>query len=97
MIGVENKTVNRPNDNDDSVVVVEKGRETDQFNKKKDDQVVDNKVKNDDMSESDKMYVINMLKMMFDEQNAILNKRFDELSIVRRHCSSTNLSLIHIF
>ena len=36
VIGVENKTVNRPNDNDDSVVVVEKGRETDQFNKNKD-------------------------------------------------------------
>ena len=42
VIGVENKTVN--NDNDDSVVVVEKGRETDQSNENKGYQGTDNAV-----------------------------------------------------
>ena len=48
---VENKTVYRPNDRDDSVIVmVENGRETDQSNKNIDDQVADNEVSNDDLS-----------------------------------------------
>ena len=71
MIGVENKTVNRPND---SVVGVEKGRETDQSNENKGDQGTDNEVSNDDMSEFDKN-VMNFLQTMFDN----MNKRFDEM------------------
>ena len=83
MIGVENKTVNRPNDNDDSVVVVEKGRETDQFNKNKTDQVADNKVSDDNMSESDyKMHMMNLIKTTMEDIMHNMNKRFEELNTI---------------
>ena len=64
-IVVENKTVNRPSDKNDSVMRVENGRETDQFNKNKVDQVADNKVSNDNMCESDyEMYMLNLIKTL---------------------------------
>ena len=62
VIGVENKTVYRPNDNGDSVVVVEKGRETDQFNKNEDDQVAYSK---DD--------IMDMLRTICREVNELKN------------------------
>ena len=72
---------NRPNEKDDSVVVVNKGRETDQFNKKQDDQVADNEVSNE-MSESDYKMIMDMLRMIdkkFDERAEMMDKHFDEL------------------
>ena len=82
VIGVENKAVNRPSDNDESVGVVNTDREIDQVNKNKVDQVTDNEVSNKEMSESDyKTQMMNMMIMMcnkfnehLDKQNAMCNK-----------------------
>ena len=64
MIGVENKTVNRPNDNYEIINVVEKGVETDQFNKNKDDQVADNNVSYANLSESNQELMKKLLAMI---------------------------------
>ena len=82
VIVVENKTVNRPNDKDNSVMGVGNGRGTNQFHENKVDQVADNKVNNDDMSESDcKMSVMDMLRIIkkrVEEMGELINKWFDE-------------------
>ena len=59
--------------------MIENGRETDQLNENEDDQVADNKVINDDMSESDyKMHIMNIIKTTMDDIMHNMNKRFKE-------------------
>ena len=63
-----NKTVN--NDNDDGVVgLVENGRETDQSNENKDDQVPDNNV-----SESHQE-ITNFMELLLEKQRAMLKSK----------------------
>ena len=84
MKGVENKTVNRPNDRDDSViVVVGNGRGTDQFQENKVDQVADNKVglSNDEIEVSESVVIggVQCNSKFEKDLMSMLVKQFDEL------------------
>ena len=63
-------------DSDESVGVVNTDREIDQVNKNKVDQVTDNEVSNNEMSESDyKTQMMNMMIMMCNKFNEHLDKQ----------------------
>ena len=60
-----------PNDKDDSIMGVGNGKETDQFQENKVDQVADNEVSNNDLSESNKTHMIKMMIKMCKELSLI--------------------------
>ena len=74
VIGVENKAVSRPNDKDDSIVVVDSGEETEQLNENKDDQLTYNTVSRGEKND-------NIIKNVVVESKVVNIESADEVLV----------------